>query len=622
MPDQILISLIISLPILAFICCQLLNNTLKYLAGWLFLFCTSLGLLASLFLYYNNSKAPEKVLEILWFSVGQKHFIINVLLNAYTYLMLILVYFISLMVGLFSMEYMRHDKAKHRYFSFIGLFIFSMIGVVLSGNLFLMYFFWEIVGFCSYLLIGFWYDNPHAVNASLKAFLVNRVGDICFLIGIFMCYLQFGTTNFQELVLISPNLTQHNTIIGLLLFGGCVAKSAQFPLHTWLPDAMEGPTPVSALIHAATMVAAGIYLLIRIFPLFTPDALIIIAFIGLISLLMGGVKAVFQSDIKKVLAYSTISQLGLMVLAVGIGKPDFAFFHLLTHAFFKAGLFLCAGSVIHAIHYASHDSDAQNMYLMGGLKKRLPITFWCYLICSAALAALPFFTGFLSKDQIIEAAYHFDGFGGRILLIGLFVSSFLTAFYMGRQLLLVFGGEFRNNKINLENISEKSWFLFIPIIILAILSTQLLSIFIAVPHFSINLLAIIGSALAISGLFTAFYFKNQLIDFPVYTSKVDLFYNKFIVKATNDISEWVSYFDKKIIDGFTKLTVLLTIKSANVTAFTDMNIVDGLANGFARFSNKIGKTAQNIQSGQLQWYVSIMMLILLLIFTFWGSFFN
>jgi NADH-quinone oxidoreductase subunit L len=620
MPDQFLIGLIIFLPLLAFILCQLIPTYKSILACWLFNIITAMGFFASLTLYFINAKLPQKTLSIPWFSFGEKHFFVSVLFDTYTYILLIVVHFISILVGIFSTEYMKNDKALNRYFGFIALFIFSMIGVLLSGSLFQIYFFWELVGFCSYLLIGFWYDKKSAVNASLKAFLINRIGDVCFLIGIFMCFKQYGTTDLQTINSI-VNIGQNQTIIGLLIFGGCVAKSAQFPLHTWLPDAMEGPTPVSALIHAATMVAAGIYLIIRAFPIFTENALAVITIIGCISMLMGGVKAIFQSDIKKVLAYSTISQLGLMVVAVGIGMPSLAFLHLIMHAFFKAGLFLCAGSVIHAIHESDHSIDAQNMYLMGGLRAKLPITFWSFVISAASLMGLPLLSGFLSKDQIIEAAYHFNGFGGKIFFVCLLISSFLTAFYMSRQLWLVFAGQSRSNE-SLLGIKEQSGMILIPIILLAILSTQLIGYILVVPPFSINLLAIISTIFAFSGILMAFFFRKKLIDFPIYKSKFDLYYNNLFVKNTLTIANLVNFIDVNIIDGFVRLVVSISTIFSNISKWIDTYLVDGFVNNIAKFSKNIGTNAQKLQSGQFQWYVSIMMLILLLIFTFLGKFLN
>ena len=291
MADSNLISFILFLPFFAFIFCQLFTKKHKNWAGISFCTLIFFALILSVLLYANNSTISKEVISFNWFSVANKQFTISFLLDKYTFQMLILVNFIGLIVGLFSIEYMRNDPAKHRYFGFIGLFLFSMLGIILSGNLFQMYFFWELVGFSSYLLIGFWYTKPEAIAASKKAFLMNKIGDMSLLIGIFLCFQHFGSTQIIDLSSAGQN-SNDLTVIGLLLFGGCIAKSAQFPLHTWLPDAMEGPTPISALIHAATMVAAGIYLIIKVFPIFTPTALLWISTIGCISMLMAGVKAI------------------------------------------------------------------------------------------------------------------------------------------------------------------------------------------------------------------------------------------------------------------------------------------------------------------------------------------
>jgi NADH-quinone oxidoreductase subunit L len=363
--------------------------------------------------------------------------------------MLLLVHFIALLVQVYSVAYMKHDPDRYRYFAFLQLFIFSMLGIVLAGGLLVMYIFWELVGLSSYLLIGFWYKKPRAVWAAKKAFILNRIGDAAFLTGILLLLHYTGATTFAELptaiLSLSPALL---TTIGICLFGGAVGKSAQFPLSAWLPDAMEGPTPVSALIHAATMVAAGIFLLARISFLLTPNAQLVVAVVGTITMLHGAWKATQAWDIKQVLAYSTISQLGLMVLAAGVGSSQVAIFHLLTHAFFKAGLFLSAGSVIHALESSDKAStfDPQDMRTMGGLRTVMPRTFICFVVCAAALAGLPLFSGFLSKDAIFLAAFARAGEVGSwyyILPVMAVLAAGFTAYYMVRQLWLVFMGESR-----------------------------------------------------------------------------------------------------------------------------------------------------------------------------------
>ena len=334
-------------------------------------------------------------------------------LNNIAVLLLCIVTFVSFLVHLYSLEYMKGEKGFARYYSFLGLFTLSMVGIVLADSLLTIFIFWELVGFSSYLLIGFWYNKESAAKASLKAFLVNRIGDAGFLIALMIIWSKAGTFNLIELKTIL-SISQPDvwwTIAGFGVLSGVIGKSAQFPLQIWLPDAMEGPTPVSALIHAATMVAAGIYLLARIYVLFDPVVLDVIAVIGALTAFMGAVAALTQTDIKRVLAFSTISQLGYMVLGMGVGAYGAALFHLTTHAFFKACLFLSAGAIIHALHEAQKDGnhfDAQDMRFMGGLRKKMPITFAAFSISALALAGVPFFSGFLSKDAILNGSITLD----------------------------------------------------------------------------------------------------------------------------------------------------------------------------------------------------------------------
>ncbi len=380
--------------------------------------------------------------------VGPLQIKMGVVIDNLTAIMLAMVNLISLLVHLYSTGYMAGDKNYGRYFAYLGIFTFSMLGIVLSDNLFSIYIFWELVGLSSYLLIGFFFEKDSAANAQKKAFLANRVGDIGMWLGILILYSQFHTFGFSEIYanLAAGKFTLSNawlTASGILLFMGCVGKSAQFPLHIWLPDAMEGPTPVSALIHAATMVAAGVYFVARIFVLLTPDALHVIAFVGAFTAFMAATIAITQNDIKRVLAYSTVSQLGYMVLGLGVGAYSAALFHLVTHAFFKACLFLGSGAIIHAMHHE------QDMRWMGGLRKHMPWTFATFTLATLALAGLPLTSGFMSKDAILAGALGFatvEG-GGIYYLIPVlgFFSAMLTAFYMGRQIWLVFFGESRTH---------------------------------------------------------------------------------------------------------------------------------------------------------------------------------
>jgi NADH-quinone oxidoreductase subunit L len=370
----------------------------------------------------------------------------GILVDNLVAVMLFVVTGISFLVHVFSIGYMSGEPRYNRYFGFLGIFTFSMLGIVLSNNLFSIYIFWELVGLSSYLLIGFYYERDSATQAQKKAFLANRVGDIGMFIGMMILYSQFRTFDYQEIYTHIGNGDFHLsngwlTAAGILLFCGCVGKSAQFPLHIWLPDAMEGPTPVSALIHAATMVAAGVYLVARIFVILTPDALQVIAIVGAVTAFMAATIAMTQNDIKRVLAYSTVSQLGYMVMGMGVGAYGPAFFHLVTHAFFKACLFLGSGAVIHSAHHE------QDMRYMGGLKDKMPWTFATFTVAMLALAGIPLFSGFMSKDAILANALGFAQVSGGgawyIIPIFGFSAAALTAFYMGRQVWMVFFGENR-----------------------------------------------------------------------------------------------------------------------------------------------------------------------------------
>ncbi|WP_332368747.1 NADH-quinone oxidoreductase subunit L [Spirosoma telluris] len=393
---QLLHLLTIVLPALPFAGFLLLAVASRRVAGILAIALTGMGLVLSIMLAMSLSGQPVTSLAD-WAVLSGKSFQMSLRVDSLAALMLILVHFVALLVEIYSISYLHDEPKLRRYFAYLQLFIGAMLGIVLAGNLLVMYAFWELVGLASYLLIGFYAERQAASKAAQKAFLMNRVGDIGFLLGIFLTYYHFDTLDFTILATKGAGAIAP-TALGICLFMGCVGKSAQFPLLTWLPDAMEGPTPVSALLHAATMVAAGIFLLARIHPLLSPDALVFVTLIGTITTVWGGYSALFQTDIKKVLAFSTVSQLGLMVAAMGTGNVSGAMFHLLTHAFFKAGLFLSVGAVIHAVH-------TQDMRQMGGLRRVLSTTFIAYTLCAAALAGLPLLSGFLSKEIILGGSF-------------------------------------------------------------------------------------------------------------------------------------------------------------------------------------------------------------------------
>ncbi|HOX55529.1 MAG TPA: NADH-quinone oxidoreductase subunit L [Candidatus Paceibacterota bacterium] len=372
--------------------------------------------------------------SVTWLTIGGLHVDFGLRFDPLSLLMLLVVTGVASAIHIYSWGYMSEDRGFPRYFACLSFFTFSMLGIVLANNFLELFIFWELVGVSSYLLIGFWFERPAAADAGKKAFVTTRLGDFGFLLGIMMVWTTFSSLRFADI----ENAPASNpqalgalaTAAGLLIFCGAMGKSAQFPLHVWLPDAMEGPTPVSALIHAATMVAAGVYMLCRVFFIFTPDALTMIAWIGAFTALLSAVIAVQQNDIKRILAYSTLSQLGYMVMAVGLLAPAPAMFHLTTHAFFKALLFLGAGSVIIALH---HEQDIWNM---GGLRAKMPVTFWTFMTGTLALAGLPPFSGFYSKDSILaHAAQH----SPVLFALGAVVAA-LTTFYMFRLVFVAFLG--------------------------------------------------------------------------------------------------------------------------------------------------------------------------------------
>lgn len=498
------------LPLGAFVVLFLFGKKLPRHGHWLSIGLGAASFLLALFLFSQIWQQPIQQGRVTWFQLAgleptTRVFTAGIYLDNLTALLLVLVTFIALLVQLYSVAYMSGDRHYARYFAFLNLFTFSMTGLVLADNLLVIFGFWELVGFCSYLLIGFWFDREAAARAGKKAFLVNRVGDIALLIGLFCWYSFFGTFDLMTLKAQLPAWpavsTGLLTVAGLALFGGCVGKSAQFPLQVWLPDAMEGPTPVSALIHAATMVAAGIYLLARCYPFFTPDALLIIAVIGALTALLGALVACTQFDIKRILAYSTVSQLGYMVMGMGVGAHDAALLHLTTHAFFKAALFLNAGIIIHAVQHAlvhtdpslAALTDAQDIRNLGGLRQQLPITFYAYLPAAAALVGVPFFSGFLSKDALLTGAWNWaaahEALTGNhwfylVPAVGFLVVA-LTAYYVVRHLIFIFLGKFRlpfgDSYLRQSAQQEASWLLLGPVVVLGILS---LGIFFSIDPFA------------------------------------------------------------------------------------------------------------------------------------------
>ena len=405
-----------------------------------------------------------------WGEAWGTPFAAGILYDNLTAIMLAMVTLVSFLIHLFSIGYMHGDRRYNVFFANLGLFSFAMLALLLSDNFLFFFIFWEIMGYCSYALIGHYFDKPSAAKASTKAFLTTRIGDVLLLLGIVMLYFRFGTFSFTELYVAVADAVEANggvwdgglTAAGILIFGGTIGKSAQFPLHVWLPDAMEGPTPVSAMIHAATMVSAGVYLVGRSFLLLSPDALLFVALIGSFTAIFAAVIGICQTDIKKVLAYSTISQLGYMVAAIGVGGWMWGLFHLLTHAIFKACLFLGSGSVIHAVH-------TQEMPEMGGLKKKMPITYLAMLMSTISIAGLPLFAGYYSKDGVVMVAIARGIHQGQlhywIPAIFLLVAAAITSFYMFRLIFLTFHGE-PQDKEKYDHAHESGPSMAIPLIVL------------------------------------------------------------------------------------------------------------------------------------------------------------
>ena len=522
--------------------------------------------------------------ELTWIDIhGTLQVPLGFVLDDLSRVMLLIVTGVGSLIHIYSLGYMRDDAGKSRYFAALSLFMFAMLGIVLANNFVMMFIFWELVGFTSYVLIGHWFERDTAAEAAKKAFITTRIGDFGFMIGILMVWMASGSVVFDDIVSHLSKITSNPTyltIAALLIFCGAVGKSAQFPLHVWLPDAMEGPTPVSALIHAATMVAAGVYLLVRVSFLIqaSQTALLVIAWIGTITALLGGLLATQQSDIKRILAYSTISQLGYMVIAVGLTSNEAAMFHLFTHAFFKALLFLAAGSIIVSLHHE------QNIWKMGGLAPKLKITFATFFVGGLALIGFPPFSGFFSKDAILALAYQHNK---PIFVIGL-ATAFLTAFYVSRALAVVFFGKTRSEvaRAGSESPTVMTW----PLIILAVLALIggwpfFAQNFLVVPHEKEAVLAVPALALIAlivgAGLGVVVY-RNREHD-PLH---VDLIRHRLYI---DEFYEWVIRVTQEFL--------------ARVAAFIDRWIIDaGAIRGASGGTFGVGALLRLFQVGNLQAY--------------------
>ena len=437
----------------------------------------SISSILSLFIFYNviSEGYENNVVIASWINSGSLNVNWSIKIDALSSVMLVVVTLISSLVHIYSIGYMSHDPHKPRFMAYLSLFTFAMLTLVTSDNFLQLFFGWEGVGLCSYFLIGFWFKKDSANAAAIKAFIVNRVGDFGFALGIFLIFYLFGTVNYNEVFLLIPEtLDQEIYFLGInlksidliciLLFMGAMGKSAQFLLHTWLPDAMEGPIPVSALIHAATMVTAGVFLVVRCSPIFeySQIALNIICIVGMTTAFFAATVALVQNDIKKIIAYSTCSQLGYMFFAAGIGAYNVAIFHLFTHAFFKALLFLGAGSVIHSLN------NEQDIRKMGGIWRKLPYSWGLMIVGTLALSGFPFFSGFYSKEAIIEFAYlKGNTLGYYVVVIGIF-TALLTAIYSWRLVFKTFHGTYENKELKINSIHESPYVMLVPLIVLAI----------------------------------------------------------------------------------------------------------------------------------------------------------
>jgi NADH-quinone oxidoreductase subunit L len=474
--------LILFLPLFAAAAITLFTLHSRGISAFLSIGAIVTGFILSVIFIHDSGWNFNDEISRTWLSIGSLHIDFGFKLDALSMMMLLIVTGVGGAIHIYSVGYMHEDSGFSRFFACLSLFTFSMLGIVLANNFIEMFIFWELVGVSSYLLIGFWFEKPSAGDAAKKAFIVNRLGDFGFLLGILAFWSMLGTLNFDSLrnqlmaiqnpphdlahafgVLANPlgglGLQMALTVAGLLIFCGAVGKSAQFPLHVWLPDAMEGPTPVSALIHAATMVAAGVYMLCRIFFILNPDALQVIAYIGGFTALLAALIAVQQDDIKRIIAYSTLSQLGYMVMSVGLGGPTAAMFHLTTHAFFKALLFLSAGSVIIALHHE------QDIWKMGNLRNKMSITFWTFLVGALALSGVPPFSGFYSKDSILAQAL--DQHNYVLFAVGVFIAG-LTTFYIFRLFFVVFFGKEKSEGVS--HAHESPAVMTLPLVVLAVFS--------------------------------------------------------------------------------------------------------------------------------------------------------
>ena len=637
---QTLVVLIIALPLAGFLTTALVGRRLGNNAFWIPVGAVVLSWLAAMYViatFHGTPGAEEGVAVTLWtwipagaFQVDFGFFVDNL-----TSVLLVVVTTIGMLVHVYSIGYMQHDPGRWRFFAYLNLFMVSMLLLILADSWLVLFVAWELVGLSSYLLIGFWYRKRSAAEASKKAFLTNRVGDVGFALGIMAIFVNTGTLNIREsiaLLLENPSdLTIPIAIVALLLFAGAVGKSAQFPLHVWLPDAMEGPTPVSALIHAATMVNAGIYLVARANPIFAsaPEVMVVVAGIGIFTAILAASIAMTQTDIKRVLAYSTLSQLGYMFAALGVGAYTAAIFHLMTHGFFKGLLFLGSGSVIHAVH------EEQDMRKMGGLRKKIPQTYWTMLIGAIAISGIPPLAGFFSKDEILGESFKL-GFQW-VWAIGVLVAV-MTAFYMFRLIGLTFWGKSRVDPTVEPKIHESPRTMTVPLWLLAIPSV-LLGLVLSWPGPPLGpLLGMEGEGLLTKFLAPIFEQGQELLGHHEEAFQIGgidgiLIAISIAVAVGGMVAAWrlfgveigplkgagrpalVTALSNRIhflyrasankwwFDDINNLVfVVIGRRFADALAWFDRNIIDGIVNGIGAVTRRSGGGLARIQTGRVQNY--------------------
>jgi len=639
-----IVTLIPLLPALAVLLNGLLGfRVFKEKAHWLGVGSAVLSFLLALQVIWQVAFEGVRAEIILyeWVVAGNLHVNIGFLIDPLTAVMLFVVTGVGLLVHIYSAGYMHGDPGYPRFFTYMNLFMVSMLLLIMANNYLLLFVGWEGVGLCSYLLIGYWYEKKSASDAGKKAFIVNRIGDAGFVLGLFLIFVNFGSLEFGQ-VFAHPNQVAVGTLtaITLLLFVGAVGKSAQFPLHVWLPDAMEGPTPVSALIHAATMVTAGVYMVARSYPLFhlAPVSLEVVGTVGAVTAIFAASIGLVQNDIKRVLAYSTVSQLGYMFLGLGVGAYASAIFHLMTHAFFKGLLFLAAGSVIHAL------SGEQDMRHMGGLRSHLPVTAPVFYVGALALAGIPPFAGFWSKDEILGAAFK----EGHYFLWALgVIAAFMTAFYIFRLIYMTFYGVSRVEPDRAHHIHESPGIMTWPLILLAALSTvggfipgfppeggtihRFLAEVFAIPgapeaHHGLELVdyGLMGASVAIGlggwGLARFLYISRPEI--PVALAErgslvyrlllnkywVDEIYAALVVNPLLQLGRFLRNFDERVIDGVVNGVSFLTVLWGRGSNLFDRFTVDGAVNGVGVVVQSGARKFRRMQTGFTQNYALAMLL--------------